>query len=392
LALLNLLPASPERDGRELELRQSLIQMLFLTRGWAAPETVEAAARIGPLAERSGNLGRLVGSVFTRSFLACLAGNLSIAAALADEGLALALREGTPRRVASLQTMQLIVHYYRGDLVGAENHFAAGLKFFGDPVFKKGPGGIAISVFAWASWNAWILGHADVARERIAKARAAVNPANPHDLPWSDLHAARLHSFMGENEAVEALAARALDSSEKHRFPNEAEAARCFLGHTRAQLGRAVDNIALVRGAIDTLVQIGNRISIPEYLTYLAAAQGRAGAMGDALETVEQALNFNSEELFYRPETLRIRGELRLEQGDLQLAETDFRESIVVARGMGAKAWELRTTTSLARLLMNQSRRDDARSMLSEMYNWFTEGFETADLKEAKALLEQLDG
>jgi hypothetical protein len=137
------------------------------------------------------------------------------------------------------------------------------------------------------------------------------------------------------------------------------------------------------------LVQVGNRIGIPRYLTELAAAQHRGGAVGDALETVEQALNFNPEELFYRPETLRIRGELRLDQGDLQVAEADFHDSITMARSMGAKAWELRTTMSLARLLRDTDRRVEARTMLAEIYNWFTEGFDTADLKDAKALLEE---
>jgi len=108
LALLNLLPESPERDGRELELRQSLVVVLRVTRGWAAPETVEAAARSGLLAERSGNLGRLVVSVATRSFHAILAGDLSTAAPLVDEALELALREGSPLLIASLRTFQLI--------------------------------------------------------------------------------------------------------------------------------------------------------------------------------------------------------------------------------------------------------------------------------------------
>ncbi|MBV8359503.1 MAG: AAA family ATPase [Deltaproteobacteria bacterium] len=390
LALLGLLPESRERDIRELELRQSLVSMLHLTRGWAAPETVEAAARIGALAEKSGNLGRLLASMTTRSFHAYVAGELSTAVALADQMLDLALRQGSPTAMAFAHMMQLFVRFYRGDLAGTENHLTTGLKFFDDPVFRQASGGGAISVFGWASVNAWLLGRADVARERLAKMRAAVNPANPHDLPWSDQLAATLHALMRENETVEALAARALDLCEKHQFPNEAVFSRCFLGYARAQLGRAADGIALLRYGISALVQIGNRIAVPTYMTYLAAAQDRAGAIGDALETVEQALNFNPDEAVGRPEALRIRGELRLKQGERQLAEADFRDSIAMARGMGAKAWELRTTMSLARLLASQGRRNEARAMLTEIYNWFTEGLDTADLKEAKALLEEL--
>ena len=85
-----------------------------------------------------------------------------------------------------------------------------------------------------------------------------------------------------------------------------------------------------------------------------------------------------------------MRGELRFKQGQTELAEADFREAIVLAQKMSAKAYELRTTASLARLLASADRRDEGRAMLAEIYNWFTEGFDTVDLKEAKALLEEL--
>jgi hypothetical protein len=125
-------------------------------------------------------------------------------------------------------------------------------------------------------------------------------------------------------------------------------------------------------------------------MTYLADAQLCANAIGDALETIEQALKFNPEEIIERPETIRIRGEIRLKMEHKELAEADFREAIMMAQTMSAKAWELRTTMSLARLLDSQGRREEARTMLAEIYVWFTEGFDTADLKDAKALLEEL--
>jgi tetratricopeptide (TPR) repeat protein len=123
----------------------------------------------------------------------------------------------------------------------------------------------------------------------------------------------------------------------------------------------------------------------------LATAQERAGAIGDALETVEQALRLDPDALISQPETLRLRGELRLHQGHAELAEADFREAIALARNLGAKALELQGTMSLARLLAKHGRRDEARAMLAEIYNWFTEGFDIADLKDAKALLEELE-
>jgi tetratricopeptide (TPR) repeat protein len=122
----------------------------------------------------------------------------------------------------------------------------------------------------------------------------------------------------------------------------------------------------------------------------LAIGHQREGNIPDALATIEQALQTNPDELIFRPEIFRVRGELRLKQGDSGLAEADFHEAISLAQKMGAKAWELRAATSLARLLKRQGKIEEAATMLAEIYNWFTEGFDTADLKDAKALLQEL--
>jgi tetratricopeptide (TPR) repeat protein len=131
-------------------------------------------------------------------------------------------------------------------------------------------------------------------------------------------------------------------------------------------------------------------LAITDHLTHLAEAQALAGKNDDALSTIEEALQANPQELVFRPNILTCRGELRLKQGQTKLAEADFREAIGLARKISAKAWELRATTSLARLLRATGRRDEGRTMLAEIYNWFTEGFDTADLKEAKELLDEL--
>ena len=125
-------------------------------------------------------------------------------------------------------------------------------------------------------------------------------------------------------------------------------------------------------------------------MTFLAEAQALDGKLGDAIITIEEALQANSEELVYRPDALTCRGTLRLKTGQSELAEADFREAIALAQTMSARAWEVRATMSLVRLLRDTGRLEEARAMLAEIYNWFTEGFDTADLKDAKALLKQL--
>jgi predicted negative regulator of RcsB-dependent stress response len=162
------------------------------------------------------------------------------------------------------------------------------------------------------------------------------------------------------------------------------------LGLARAQLGKTAEGVALLRQSLADASDRGVRYLITVRLTYLAEAQALDGAVSDALRTIEDALQANPEELVLRPETLRVRGELRLRQGDSGLAEADFREAISLAQKMGAKAWELRAATSLARLQRLQGKIEEARKILGGIYNWFTEGFDTADLKDAKALLEEL--
>jgi tetratricopeptide (TPR) repeat protein len=208
IALLNLLPESPERDLRELELRRSIVSMLQMTKGWAAPETVDAAERIAALAEKSGNLTHLGNALGAQGFTALVSGDLSTAGALADQALGLVLREGNPAALASQYLLELMVGYCRGDLAGAEQHFTTGLKFFDDPGFRRISTGTAVAAFGYGSLNAWTLGRADVARERMARMMAVVNTHNPHDAAFSRVFAARLLVFMREYERAESLAAQ----------------------------------------------------------------------------------------------------------------------------------------------------------------------------------------
>jgi len=194
---------------------------------------------------------------------------------------------------------------------------------------------------------------------------------------------------MREYQQAEALGARVLELSETHRIPFFTATSRCMLSHARAQLGRTIEGIELVRNGIASMINIGN-VGITYYTAYLAEAQKRAGATADALETIEEALLSNPDELACRPEILRLRGELQLELRQTELAEVDFREAVALAEKMSAKAWELRASMSLARLLRDTNRRDEARTMLAEIYGWFTEGFDTPDLIDAKTLLAEL--
>ena len=248
--------------------------------------------------------------------------------------------------------------------------------------------GVPIGV---AGFCAGALGHVDSARERLPRAMAfAQDSNNPFDLAMARNMESWLACLLREPQRAEVAAAQALAIAEEHGFSLVRNMARTMLGWAWAQLGRAGEGVALIRQALAGMAETGSRLAITNFLSRLAEAQALDGTIDDALSTIEEALQANHEELVFRPTALTCRGDLRIKLGQTSLAEGDFREAIALAQAMQAKTWELRATTSLARLLERQGRRDDARTMLAEIYNWFTEGFDTADLKDAKALLDKL--
>jgi tetratricopeptide (TPR) repeat protein len=390
LEWIKKLAESPERDARELELASTLAQVLLITRGFTAPETRAAAERARDLAEKGGNLAQLVVQVSGIFRSVHSAGDLSTAALLANRLFDLAQRDGSPASFGFACSAQVMTSFFRGDLVGTEEHFARLSGFFDANGFRQVPG-VAVAAIGHAAICALACGHADIVRERIARALAfARNSKHPYDLADGRLFESWLSCLLREPQDAEVAAMQALAIAEEHGFPFITDFTRPLLGWARAQLGRAGEGVALIREGLTGLAEARFRLSIMDHLTRLAEAQALDGKIDDALITIEEALQANPEDLVYRPNALTCRGELRLKLGQPALPEADFREAIALAREMQAKAWELRATISLARMLHTQGGRDEAHMMLAKIYSWFTEGFDTADLKDAKTLLDQL--
>jgi tetratricopeptide (TPR) repeat protein len=285
--------------------------------------------------------------------------------------------------------IQTGARYHRGDLEGSERHFSAGLKYFNNAGFRQFQDG-AVRAFGFASLNAWALGRADIARARLARAMAEVTGNNAWEVSASKLFATWLQLNLRDYARAEELAAQLLEHAQKNQLVVMAANAAVVLGYARARLGRTTEGIGLIRQGISGNLEFGARVIIARWTQYLAEALALEGRIVEAIATVEQALSENPHQTISRPEILRVRGELRLKQKQIERAEDDLREAIAVARKMSAKSYELRAAMDLARLLRATGRRDEAHSMLAEIYNWFTEGFDTSDLKEAKALLEEL--
>jgi tetratricopeptide (TPR) repeat protein len=386
------LPVAPERDARELELTRTLAQVLMVTRGFAAPETRGAAERARDLAEKGGNLGHLVAQVFEifRSVLVT-GDDYATAALLADRILDLAQSEGSPASFGFVCYAQMSFRFTCGDLVGAEEHFARFGEFLDADGFRQVPGAAEVAI-GYASWCAAALGHVDSARERIAQAIAfARNSNNPYDLAVARRFEGSLYCWLREPQRAEVAGMQALAITEEHGFSFVKNMTLPMLGWARAQLGSAGEGVALIRRGLAGAAETGTGVTITDHLTRLAEAQALDGKIDDALVIIEEALTASREALVHRPNALTCRGELRLKVSQPELAEADFREAIALAQKMQAKAFELRATMSLARLLASQGNREEARTMLAAIDNWFTEGFDTADLQDAKALLDRLD-
>jgi class 3 adenylate cyclase/tetratricopeptide (TPR) repeat protein len=391
LAMLNTLPQSSERDTRELELCSALVRALQQTRGYSAPRTVEASARVRVLAEKVGNPSQLVrqetrtwGAVLTR-------GSYAGAAAIADHILDLAQRQGHDTEdLALAQHAQVQTRFWRGDLIGAEEQFAR-LSELIQTVGLRQAAGITPITIGVAGLGAWILGRADGARERIARALAfAQDSKRPYDLAMALLFEGYLHRFQRDPWQAEVAGSQLLSLSEEHGFSYACDLARGVIGWARAQLGRTGEGISLIRQALAGLAEREARVGNTDVLIRLAEAQALDGATREALDTMELALEANPEEVVFRPNTLRYRGALRVKVGQNELAEADFLDAIALAQRMSAKAWELRAAMNLARLWRDQGRRQQARDLLAPVYSWFTQGFDVLDLKDSKALLDQL--
>jgi predicted ATPase len=205
---------------------------------------------------------------------------------------------------------------------------------------------------------------------------------------------AYIHQLRGEVTLCQNLAEAALALASEQMLPFYAAHASLLCGWVLVRAGQPGEGFRRLCAGIDTARAMGARILTLCSLPVLAEACLAAGRVEEGLSAVREALAETEEtELrFYEGELDRLEGELVLASAapDESAAEASFRKAIALARRRDAKPWELRAATSLARLLTRRGRREEARGLLAPVYSWFTEGFDTADLKEAKALLDGL--
>ena len=241
----------------------------------------------------------------------------------------------------------------------------------------------------------WTLGYPDRALKKGDEAVALAQAlSHPLSLAFAEGLVGYLHQYRREARAAQETAERLIALSVEHGFTHWLAQATFTRGWAMAKQGHSEEGIAQIQEGLAAFRAIGNGALLPHALCLLAEACREAGRLEDGLSALTEAMAAADEHEIrhYEPEMHRLKGELLLRQDDSNAAEAQscFQRAIEIARKQSAKSLELRATMSLARLLAKQGRRDEARAMLAEIYGWFTEGFDTADLKDAKALLDQL--
>jgi class 3 adenylate cyclase len=245
--------------------------------------------------------------------------------------------------------------------------------------------------------NLFWLGYPDRALELIDSGRKiAIECAdkNSERLAFSGL--VFQYTLRNEPENLRSAAEAEMAFTREIGDANHLPQSRFFLAASRAMAGALEESLPEMRRSIAEYRAVGNVWGVEYYLALFASFLGKAGKFDDALRTIEESISIITEtgERLFEAEVLRLKGEILIAQDRSTFSQADklFREAIDLSRVQHARMWELRSALSLARLLAKQDRRDDARAILADIYNWFTEGFDTADLKDAKALLDQLNG
>jgi DNA-binding winged helix-turn-helix (wHTH) protein/tetratricopeptide (TPR) repeat protein len=394
LAVLRTTPESPERDRRELSLLLALGEAVGVMEGFSPAETEAAYTRARILTERAGDkslevLRGLWNAVVSR-------GDHQSALAFANQFLKIAKGIGTQTALANAHYLQALPRSLTGDLIGARQHFNRALELYREDDNSGSPVNPGLGSFMFSIQNESILGYPEAALRRLNEGIAlARRQNNPYALALVCGLGAREYAIQGDFKRSLEASEETLRLSTQFGFRLTKALGKINIAWVRARSGEA-------DGSADQIQEGLAEMSAQKFLFYrscalqmLAEVQALTGSVDRALITVERALQGNPDEVLHRPEALCLRGELSpLSTPDgkacTELAERDFREAIELARKMAAKSHELRATTSLARLLDRQGNRGGARIMLAEIYNWFTEGFDTEALKQARSLLEQL--
>jgi predicted ATPase len=399
LELLKLLPDAPERDQLELKLEAILVPALINLMGQGATDVERVFARARELCQKVGSSPQLFPALWGSWYFSLVGADFQRARELGEQLLALAQDLQDPAHLLLAHRVLGHTFYFPGGLAQARAHLEQGMALYDSrrhrslvSQYGQDPG---VVCHLWAALTLWMLGYPDQAlREKEEAFTLAREIAHPYSQAWALAFGAWFHHFRREELAIPELAEANLTLSREQGFAQLYSWGTMWQGWSLVVQGQAEEGIAHLHQCLTAFLQQNLQLLRPSVLGLLAEAYGRAGQAEDGLTVLDEALGLvhRTGERHGEANLYRLQGELLLALPAAHQAEAEacFRQAIATARSQGAKSWELRAVLSLSRLYHRQGKMEEARPMLAEIYGWFTEGFETADLQEAKALLEAI--
>jgi predicted ATPase len=405
LALLNTLPDTHARAHQELTLQVALGVPLQAIRGFASPEVKAVYTRARELCHQVGETHQLFPVLFGLRRFYDVRGEYLAARGLAEQLLGLAQREHDPALLAEAHWALGSTLFSLGEFGAARVHLEQSLTLYDTqrhhaPEFFYGGTERGVVGLSFVALVLWHLGYPDQARQKSAAAQTlAQEVSHPFSVAGVRALTAMTHQLRRERALTQEWAEAALALAREHGFPLWVAHGTVLRGWALAEQGQGKEGSAQIRQGLAAYRATGAEWVRSFILLLLAEACGKAGQAEEGLVTLAEALTVadKTEERFYEAELYRLKGELMLQAKVQGLksqvgedAETCFQKAIEIARRQQAKSLELRAVMSLSRLWHPQGKSAEAHKLLFEIYGWFTEGFDTKDLQEAKVLLEEL--
>lgn len=402
LALLQTLADTPERARQELMLQLAFISPITALKGYAAPEVGTASLRARELCLPWGETRELFYALRGLWAFYVVRGELRRAHDLGQQLYTLAQHLADP-------TLSLEAHYILGNNLCGLGQFVQGREHLEQAIalYQPQQHGVQVLFFgpdtgvfcqAWLAHSLWHLGYPDQALwSSQAALTLAQELAHPFSLALALDYAAMLHQFRQDKAATLMLSEQAMAVCAEHGFAYYLAWATILQGWATAAEKPEVGIIQIRQGLAD-LQATGGALRLPYYLALLASTYAQAGQIQAGLTTLDEALAVASknEDRWYEAELYRLKGEMFLKAEGTEIAsrdeakaqsETYFRQAIEIARRQEAKSQELRAVISLSRLWQHQGKTGGAQQILADSYGWFSEGFDSPDLRQAKTLL-----
>jgi class 3 adenylate cyclase/predicted ATPase len=406
LGQIATLRATPALRREQIKLQVALITPLIHVKGYAAPETKAAAEQARLLSEQAEALGEppedplLLFSVLFALWAASFVGfNGAVVSELAAQFLALAeKREGTGPLMIGHRMMGTSL-LATGDIAESRTHFDRAIALYDPaahrPLATRFGVDTRVSAVSYRSWALWFLGYPEAAlKDAEAALKSAREIGQAVTLMFELSHAPFIHIWRGNYATANAQAGEVISLAGKTGASFWKARGMSIQGLLLTLTGKASDAVEMITSGITAWRSTGATMWLPMYLQYLARAYGELGKFDDAWRCIGEAITAVeiTKESWCEAEIHRTAGEIALISPGLKAAKAEayFERSLAVARQQQAKSLELRAAMSMARLWRDQGKRQQARDLLAPVYGWFTEGFDTLDLKKARALLDEV--